>query len=139
MPVASRVHATTNWEPLRCFVTPGDGVGIAGKKKCRRVLWNRGGITAMPVEVGTIVKQPMSGSASQSQTAALAAYLNQRYSSAAAAAEEPRNPRNQNRGRCLLQRIVRRYRLTQGAHLISAKRTYARYVFSHIRFASQLV
>jgi len=52
---------TTNWETLRCFLTPADGVDFGDMKRCRRAL-GPGEIGAMLVEVGTFVKEPMSGS-----------------------------------------------------------------------------
>jgi hypothetical protein len=52
----------TKWATLRCFLTPADGVGFGGCDAVPPGPWAPGEIGTMLVEVGTIVKEPMSGS-----------------------------------------------------------------------------
>jgi hypothetical protein len=76
---------TANMETLRCFVTPRDGVGIGVWRRAIGSLWNRGDhrYAGGGRRVCQAANEPER--ASQSQPAALAAYLNHRLQHTAGA------------------------------------------------------
>jgi hypothetical protein len=53
---------TTKWKTLRCFLTPAEGVGFGGNEEVSPGPLAPGWFGAMLVEVGTFLKEPMSGS-----------------------------------------------------------------------------